>query len=61
MAGNSDHAKAKVTTLIDGMGLEAIDLGLIESAHWIEVMLILWISNRVTSERPRFDYHLRKY
>ena len=26
----------------------------------VEGMLILWINNRYFSERPTFDYHLRK-
>jgi len=60
LAGNSDLAKAKVASLVEAMGLEAIDVGTIESAHWIEGMLILWINNRYTSERPVFEYHLRK-
>lgn len=46
--------------LAEGMSLEAIDLGGIENAHWVEGMLILWINNRYFSERPAFEYHLRK-
>jgi len=41
------------------MGLEAIDVGGIESARWVEGMLILWINNRY-STRESFEFHLRK-
>lgn len=60
LAGNSDVAKQKVAELVEGMGLEAIDVGPVENAHWLEGMLILWIDNRYGSERQNFDYHLRK-
>ena len=60
IVGNNPAAKETVAKLIEGMGLEAIDLGGIENAHWVEGMLILWINNRYFSERPAFDYHLRK-
>jgi predicted dinucleotide-binding enzyme len=60
IVGNNPTAKDTVTKLVEGMGLEAIDLGGIENAHWVEGMLILWINNRYFSERPTFDYHLRK-
>ncbi|MGI9270300.1 MAG: NADPH-dependent F420 reductase [Woeseiaceae bacterium] len=60
LAGNSDAAKARVAELVEGMGLEAIDVGPVEHAHWVEGMLILWINNRYGSERPNFDFHLRK-
>ena len=61
LAGNDDDAKATVAALVEGMGLEAIDVGSVENAHWIEGMLILWINNRYRDNgRPSFDYHLRK-
>jgi predicted dinucleotide-binding enzyme len=60
LAGNSDAAKATVAKLVEGMGLEAVDVGPVENAHWVEGMLILWINNRYRSERQNFDYHLRK-
>jgi len=60
LVGNNVTAKETVAKLVEGMGLEAIDLGGIENAHWVEGMLILWINNRYFSERPTFDYHLRK-
>ena len=43
---------------VEGMGLEAIDLGPLAHARWIEGMLIVWINNRY-SDRESFDFHLR--
>lgn len=58
LVGNDDEAKAVVATLVDGMGLEPIDLGGLERARWVEGMLILWINNRYGPGRS-FDYYLR--
>ena len=60
LAGNSGSAKKVVAKLVEGMGLEAIDVGPVESAHWVEGMLILWINNRF-GMRDSFDFHLRKH
>jgi len=60
LSGNNDEAKATVAVLVEGMGLEAIDVGPVESARWVEGMLILWINNRYSSERPNFEIHLRR-
>ena len=60
LSGNSADAKATVAVLVEGMGLEAIDVGPVESARWVEGMLILWINNRYSSDRPNFEIHLRK-
>ncbi len=60
LVGDNSSAKNTVATLVEGMGLEAIDLGGIENARWVEGMLILWINNRYGSERDSFDFHLRK-
>jgi 8-hydroxy-5-deazaflavin:NADPH oxidoreductase len=60
LAGNSGSAKRKVAELVEGMGLDPIDLGGIENAHWIEGMLVLWINNRYGSTRDSFDFYLRK-
>ncbi len=60
LAGNSDDAKATVAELVERMGLEAIDVGPVENARWVEGMLMLWINNRYGSDRPNFDFHLRK-
>jgi len=59
LVGDSDSAKETVAALVEGMGLEAIDLGGIKNAHWVEGMLILWLNNRY-GPRDSFDYHLRK-
>lgn len=58
LAGDSDQSKKRVAQLASGMGLESIDLGGVENAHWIEGMTILWLNNRI-SNRPNFEYHLR--
>jgi predicted dinucleotide-binding enzyme len=60
LAGNSDDAKATVAELVERMGLEAIDVGPVENARWVEGMLMLWIKNRYGSDRQNFDFHLRK-
>jgi predicted dinucleotide-binding enzyme len=59
LAGESRRAKKTVAKLVEGMGLEPIDVGGIENARWLEGMLILWINNRY-SLRDSFDFHLRK-
>ncbi len=58
LAGNSDAAKAKVSQLVTAMDLKPIDLGDVDSAHWIEGMTILFLNNRIAG-RPHFEYHLR--
>ena len=60
LAGNNDEAKATVAELVEDMGLEAIDVGPVENARWVEGMLMLWINNRYGSDRPNFDFYLRK-
>ena len=60
LAGNNDDAKATVAELVEGMGLEAIDVGPVENARWVEGMLMLWINNRYGSDRQNFDFHLRQ-
>jgi NADPH-dependent F420 reductase len=59
LVGDNDRAKKMVAELVSGMGLEPIDVGLLQDARWVEGMLILWINNRYGSMRPSFDYHLR--
>jgi predicted dinucleotide-binding enzyme len=60
LAGDSGKAKKKVAELVEGMGLEPIDVGSVRDARWVEGMLILWINNRYGSMRPSFDFHLRR-
>jgi len=59
MAGNDVEAKQRVAKIVAAMGLEPLDLGDVDNAHWIEGMTILWINNRI-SQRPHFEYHLRR-
>lgn len=59
LVGNSVDAKAKVAGLVEGLGLEPIDLGPVKNARHVEGMLLLWINNRAGSRQP-FEYHLRK-
>ncbi len=58
LVGDSADAKARVAELVEGMGLEPIDLGPLAHARWVEGMLIVWINNRY-SDRESFDFHLR--
>jgi predicted dinucleotide-binding enzyme len=61
LVGDNAAAKAKVAELVEGMGLEAIDVGPLRYARHIEGMLLIWIHNRYgAGEGPAFDYHLRK-
>ena len=60
LAGDSGKAKKKVAELVQGMGLDPIDVGPVRDARWVEGMLILWINNRYGSMRPSFDFHLRR-
>ncbi len=60
LVGDNDEAKDKVAALVEGMGLEAIDLGPIRYARHVEGMLILWINSRYAGRGEAFDYHLRK-
>jgi predicted dinucleotide-binding enzyme len=58
LAGNDDDAKSTVAELVSGMGLEPVDVGPIENAHFVEGMLVLWMYGRVTGQP--FDFHLRR-
>ena len=58
LVGNDKAAKQTVAELVEGMGLEAIDLGPVDQARWIEGMLILRINSRRNGQS--FEYHLRK-
>jgi hypothetical protein len=59
LAGNSADAKKTVAVLVENMGLKPIDVGLAESAFWLEGMLILWINNQYVNG-PAFDFDLRE-
>ena len=58
IVGNDAEAKATVAALIEGMGLEPIDLGPVRFAHVLEGMLVIWANGRRTG--VPFDYHLRR-
>jgi predicted dinucleotide-binding enzyme len=61
LVGDSAAAKATVAELVEGMGLEAIDLGPLRYARHVEGMLLVWIHNRYGGgDGAAFDYHLRK-
>lgn len=61
LVGDSAEAKARVAELVEGMGLEPIDVGPLRYARHVEGMLLIWIHNRYgAGEGPAFDYHLRK-
>ena len=59
LVGDNAEAKAAVAALVEGIGLEPIDVGPIRHAHIVEGMLILWLNNQYVTGQP-FDFHLRK-
>lgn len=59
LVGDHDDAKAKVAALVEGMGLDPIDLGPIRYARHVEGMLIVWIKAQFGGGEA-FDYHLRR-
>ena len=46
IAGDDAQAKATITGLIKGMGLESVDFGPLRFAHVLEEMLIVWANAR---------------
>lgn len=58
LAGNDIEAKATVAALVEGMGLEAVDVGPIRASHVLEGMLTIWL-NASRADQP-FDYHFRR-
>ena len=58
IAGNDEEAKAFVAGLIEGMGLEVVDVGPLRYAHVLEEMLVVWANARARG--AAFDYHLRR-
>ncbi len=59
LVGDNAEAKAAVASLVEGMGLDPIDVGPIRHAHIVEGMLMLWLNNRYVTGQP-FEFHLRK-
>ncbi|HEY5623989.1 MAG TPA: NADPH-dependent F420 reductase [Gammaproteobacteria bacterium] len=58
LVGNDAAAKAFVSELVAGLGLEPIDLGPIRYAHAVESLYLLW-GNAGTLGSP-FNYHFRR-
>ncbi len=57
IAGDDAQAKATITGLIKGMGLEAVDFGPLRFAHVLEEMLIVWANAR--GHNAAFNYYMR--
>ena len=57
IVGDDPEAKAVVSGLIEGMGLEPLDLGPVRYAHVVEGMYIVWGNARALGNP--FHYHLR--
>ena len=57
IVGDDAQAKAVVAGLIEGMGLEPVDLGPVRYAHVVEGMYIVWGNARALGNP--FHYHLR--
>lgn len=57
IAGDDESAKAAVTALVEGIGLEVVDFGPLRYAHVLEEMLIVWANAR--GRGAAFNYYLR--
>ncbi len=57
IAGDDAAAKAKITALIKGMGLEPMDFGPLRFARVLEEMLVVWANAR--SHGTPYNYYLR--
>ena len=58
IVGDDAEAKAVVSGLIEGMGLEAVDLGPVRYAHVVEGMYIVWGNARALGNP--FTYYFRR-
>ncbi len=58
LAGNDADAKTTVAALVEGMGLEPLDIGPVRFAHVLEGMLVIWSNARRTG--TPYDYYLRQ-
>ena len=58
LVGNDPEAKATVAAIVEGMGLEPVDLGPVRYAHAVESLYLIW-GNARTLGNP-FNYHFRK-
>ena len=58
LVGNDQEAKDTVAAIIEGMGLEVVDLGPIRYAHVVEGLYLIWGNARALG--TPFQYHFRK-
>ncbi|SVA56337.1 uncharacterized protein METZ01_LOCUS109191 [marine metagenome] len=58
LVGNDQGAKDTVAAIIEGMGLEVVDLGPIRYAHVVEGLYLIWGNARALG--TPFQYHFRK-
>jgi predicted dinucleotide-binding enzyme len=57
LAGDDAQAKAVIAELVEGMGLEAVDVGPLAYAHILEEMLVMW-ANSIGTDHA-WNYYLR--
>lgn len=57
LAGDDAEAKAFVATLVEGMGLHAMDVGPLDYAYVLEGMLVIWANARGMG--TPYNYYLR--
>jgi predicted dinucleotide-binding enzyme len=57
LAGDDAAAKATVAELVEGLGLEVLDLGPLRYAHVLEEMLVVWADAR--GRGTPFNWYLR--
>jgi len=57
LAGDDSDAKAVVATLVEGMGLHALDVGPLAYAHVLEEMLVMWGNAR--GQGNAYNYYLQ--
>jgi predicted dinucleotide-binding enzyme len=60
IAGDDAAAKAEVSALAAGIGLEPIDVGPLRVARYTEAMALLYV-HRLISGQPPFEFHLRTW
>jgi len=60
LAGDNTEAKAVVARLVSGLGLEALDVGPLKNAQYVEYMGLMYIAQRSQGrDSLSFEYHLR--
>lgn len=57
LAGNDAQAKAVIAELVQGMGLNAVDVGPLAYAHILEELLVMWAYS-IGSDNA-YNYHLQ--